>query len=74
MRVLPTKIEKRPVRSDIIRKVNKGILEISIEIFFQKKNRYPRALQELSDKGYIENIPDPGRNLWRYDPKTGDIE
>ena len=48
----------------------------ALDVFKRKNGRWPATLQELVDKGSIDEIlphPYPGRE-WRYDPKTGAVE
>ena len=43
-----------------------------IEAFYVKENRYPSSLQELKDKGYTKELPQPPAGTrFNYDPATG---
>lgn len=43
-----------------------------VDSFCVQEGRYPNALRELVDKGYVEELPKPpaGREI-SYDPSTG---
>jgi len=46
-----------------------------IDAFYIEEGRYPESLQELVDKGYIKEIPEPPEGMnYYYDPKTGKVE
>ncbi|MCM8803898.1 MAG: hypothetical protein NC833_01425 [Candidatus Omnitrophica bacterium] len=49
-------------------------LKNKINTFKIQEGRYPKSLEELVEKGYIEKLPSPPEEIeFIYDPKTGSI-
>lgn len=49
-------------------------LKNKINTFYRQEGRYPNSLNELVEKGYIENLPNPPSGTeFIYDSKTGSI-
>ncbi|HDN97698.1 MAG: hypothetical protein DRP67_04510 [Candidatus Omnitrophota bacterium] len=50
-------------------------LRNKINTFQIEEGRYPNSLEELVEKGYIDEIPRPPKGMeFVYDPKTGSLE
>lgn len=50
-------------------------LKNKINTFQIQEGRYPKSLDELVEKGYIEKLPSPPKGMqFVYDPKTGKID
>ncbi|MBN2382639.1 hypothetical protein JXQ70_07135 [bacterium] len=53
---------------------NMRLLRNAIEIFMAQEGHYPINLEELTDKGIIDHIPDdPFDGDYNYNPQTGKI-
>lgn len=61
-------VKKAKAMDDILYLKNK------INTFHIQEGRYPKSLEELVEKGYIEKLPSPPEGMqFVYDSKTGDI-
>jgi hypothetical protein len=57
-----------------IRQIDLASMKNAIQLFNGQEDRYPRDLNELAQKHYIQAVPElPRGSRFLYDPATGDL-
>jgi len=59
---------------DFARSANRDILQTAIELFNYSEERYPENLQELEEKGFLNEVPESYGRPWNYDQSRGKVE
>jgi hypothetical protein len=61
-------------RKTAVRQIDLASIKNAIQLFNAQEERYPRDLNELAEKHYIQGVPElPAGSHFVYNPKTGDI-
>jgi hypothetical protein len=61
-------------RKTAVRQIDLASMKNAIQLFNGQEDRYPRDLNELAQKHYIQGIPTlPRGSRFHYDPATGDL-
>jgi hypothetical protein len=61
-------------RKSAIGRIDIASLQNAINLFNAQEDRYPRDLNELAEKHYIQAVPPmPAGSRFVYNPRTGDI-
>jgi len=67
--VMGTALKKSKAMDDVLYLKNK------INTFQIQEGRYPSSLNELVEKKYIEELPQPPKGMtFHYDPSTGSVD
>jgi hypothetical protein len=61
-------------RKTAVRKIDLASLQNAIQLFNGQEDRFPRDLNELAQKHYIQSIPElPAGSRFVYNPATGEL-
>lgn len=62
-------------RKGALKTIDQASLNNAIELFHAQEDRYPKDLNELAQKRYIQNVPTPPPGMrFQYNPETGDLK
>lgn len=63
-----SRAERSAAKSDLM------AMRTQMQLFKFKEDRWPKNLQELVDKGLLQQVPEaPGGRTWIYDAETGEV-
>ena len=61
-------------RKSAVRRIDIASLQNAINLFNAQEDRYPRDLNELAQKHYIQGVPElPPGSRFMYNPQNGEI-
>ena len=61
-------------RKSAVRRIDTASLQNAVNLFNAQEDRYPKDLNELADKRYIQAVPEaPAGSRITYNPQTGEI-
>ncbi len=67
--VMSKTLKKSKAMDDVLYMKNK------INTFQIQEGRYPNSLNELVEKGYLDNLPEPPKGMaFHYEPSTGKVD
>ena len=67
--VMSKTLKKSKAMDDLMYMKNK------INTFHMQEGRYPYSLEELAEKKYLENVPEPPKGMaFHYESSTGKVE